>query len=113
MTDQIKHTAAELAAHYNELTGKSIKPTSYSKAKLIDMISAIEHDQPAGEPILLADVARELGINPKLARARFRKLVNDKVRTQYVFPANAYDAIKAIITPGKLPADFAIPATIA
>lgn len=35
-------TAAQLTARYNELTNKSIKPTSYSKAVLITMIEALE-----------------------------------------------------------------------
>lgn len=40
MTNLIDMTAAALTARYNELTGKSIKPTSYPKAKLIEMIEA-------------------------------------------------------------------------
>lgn len=35
-------TAAELAARYNELTGKSVKPTSYTKAKFRELIEAAE-----------------------------------------------------------------------
>lgn len=43
-------TASELAARFNELTGRNVKPTSYSKAKFIEMIEAHTEAAPAATP---------------------------------------------------------------
>lgn len=43
-------TAATLSARYNELTGKNLKPGSYSKAKWIEMIASLEtKNEPINE----------------------------------------------------------------
>jgi len=44
------HTAASLAGIYNGLSGKNIKPSSYSKAKLIEMIKALAEKVAKEEP---------------------------------------------------------------
>lgn len=112
-------TNAQLTARYNELSGKSIKPGSYSLARLAGMIrdleraaeiadeaaafdkAAAELDKPAKQPkqrrstdddaigakevFTLSQLAKELGINPKIARARYRNHDNDGLRTKYIF----------------------------
>lgn len=42
MANLTNMTAKQLATRYNELTGKSLKPSSYSKAKFIELIEAVE-----------------------------------------------------------------------
>ena len=88
--DLLKMTAAELTTVYNALAEKNVKPGSYSKAKLVEMIQAAGTDAPADVPadepkkdapkkdapelVAVADIARELGLNPKVVRARLRRL---------------------------------------
>lgn len=111
-------TNAQLTARYNELSGKSIKPGSYSNTKLTAMIASLEAaaeiadeaaafdkaaaelDKPAKpakrrstdddaigakQVFTLSQLARQLGINPKIARARYRAFDNDGLRTKYIF----------------------------
>ena len=40
MTNLTNLTASDLAARFNALTGRNVKPTSYSKAKFIELIEA-------------------------------------------------------------------------
>jgi hypothetical protein len=89
-----KMTGRELTATYNAITGKTIKAGSYSRPKLVKMIEDAwadtpvreTADVPADEPkkdapkkdapelVAVADIARELGLNPKVVRARLRRL---------------------------------------
>ena len=125
MTITTKNTAAEIAAAYNKLTGKTIKPTSYPKAKLMDMLKAAqvkasaarmaketraktkkpaktkpaptvalvdllinpeEFDPKSDNFITLNEIAGQVGLKPKTARARMRKqLIDDKAYTRYIF----------------------------
>lgn len=114
-------TNAQLTAEYNRLSGKSIKPGSYSNTKLTHMIVELEvaaeiaaeaaafdkaaaeiDEQPkptkqpkrrstdddaigAKQVFTLSQLARQLGINPKIARARYRAFDNDGLRTKYIF----------------------------
>lgn len=182
-------TAAQLAETYFELSGKYVKPTSYTKAKLIKMIEAfgiILDDEPelaqqtdngpiaaegseeaddaslaemlelaeaddntfgftncphcgihhsngftthqdlidqGGEPnkthqylclacngefgpeleteFTMAEVAAAAGVSPKVARARYRAVVNDNQRTFYRFPRSDWNAILTIISPKR------------
>lgn len=107
MTNLTNMTSADLARTYNELTGKNIKPTSYSKTKFIEMIKAEQpaeetHDLPVLTDLLvnpenfdadkddfftLSEMAAELGIKAKAARAKIRRrTVDDKEYTKYFFP---------------------------
>lgn len=103
-------TAKALAHTYNQLTGKSLSPNSYSKAKWAEMIAAAEGPLPAPaedrEPTALAaptefftmpQAARAAGVSPKAARARYRRYDNDHQRTRYEFPASRWDEVIAII----------------
>lgn len=113
MTNLTDMTAKELAAYFNQKTGRSVKPTSYSKAKFIELIQAhVDETAPIeGDHFTLAEVARSLGINPKLARARFRKIFNDGRRTRYSFDKADYQKVVSIITPGPVAEDFKVPST--
>ena len=53
-TDLTTLTASELTANYNALTGKNVKPGSYSKAKLIEMIKA--HTEEAAPDLTKMDI---------------------------------------------------------
>lgn len=114
MTDLTSLSSADLAARYNELTGKSLKPSSYSKAKFIKMIKAATpapkkrrstDDGAIGakDIFTLAQLARQLGINPKIARAKYRKVENDGMRTRYIFPSTVEEVarVTAILRPKK------------
>ena len=57
--DLTTFTTAQLADHYNALTGKSVKPTSYTKTKYLQLILTIQADQDTD---VEADFS-ELGIN--------------------------------------------------
>lgn len=152
-------TAKELTDRYNALTGKAVKPTSYPKAKLIEMIEALEvkeeapatssiekacgythcphcgidlengyahHDdlvEQHGEGCLnkqwmclgcceefgpelestftMVEAAKAAGVEPKIARARYRALYNDGVRSRYVFPRSQWDHVIATISPKR------------
>lgn len=134
-------TATELAARYNHLSGKTVKASTYSKAKFQELIDTIlqgldetglnghcphcgiDHtdngwstaegipSDAGGDPMTneyiclscgqewgplvveprdysvftLVDVARSLGINPKIARSRYRNIDNDGKMTRYQF----------------------------
>ncbi len=45
----------------------------------------------------LADIARELGISPKIARAKMRKKKIDFEVAQYVYPIDRVDDVKSIL----------------
>lgn len=154
-------TAKELTDRYNALTGKAVKPTSYPKAKLIEMIEALEVKEapaaPAPNPIeadcghshcphcgidldngyahhndlieqhgegclskewmclgcgeefgaelettfTMTEAAKAAGVEPKIARARYRALFNDGVRSRYNFPRSEWDNIIKIISPKR------------
>jgi hypothetical protein len=105
-------TVADLTAQYNELTGKSVKPGSYSRAKLLELIEAAQPvEKKAKQPkfgedtVSLADIAREHGLNVKVVRARFRRLrakgaelpdVLDEAR--WVFKLEDKDTVAALVT---------------
>lgn len=62
MANLTNMTALGLATRYNELTGKSLKPSSYSKAKFIELIEAAGADafrQKAKEVMKVKKEARE------------------------------------------------------
>lgn len=63
MADLTNMTARQLADYYFELTGKTLKPSSYSKAKIIELIEAVTGDdtfrQRANEVMKVKKEARE------------------------------------------------------
>ena len=109
MTDLTKLTASELAARYNELTGKSVKPTSYSKTKFIGLIEAAtptptkrSKAAPANpEAITLKELCADLGIKPRRARVALRAYYGDKEYTRYVWDRNGEElkVITKLLTP--------------
>lgn len=121
MTDLTTLSAKALTELYNRLSGKSIKPTSYPKPKLIEMLSVYdtrdEADLPAdsicppfvpavpqateGDTFLLKDACIAAGVSPKAARARIRAVGNDHVRTFYEFPRSYWAELIKIISPKK------------
>lgn len=56
---------------------------------------------PAGETFTMADICEALGINPKVARSRYRNFDNDGVTTKYVFPRGRWDEVALIISPKR------------
>lgn len=100
-------TATELTNYYNALSGKKVKPTSYSKAKLIELIKSLEAEQKAkgkkarktrpaptvslvdllidpaefdpesDDFMTLAEVCKRTGLKAKTARARIRRQLID------------------------------------
>jgi len=102
-------TVAELTDTYNRLTGKHIKPGSYSRAKLSEMIDAAKPKKQdkakSNGTFSLADVARKYGLNVKVVRARFRRLyakgaklpdVVDEAR--WMFKLEDKDTVAALVT---------------
>lgn len=73
------NTLATLIARYNELADKPIVKWSQSKAKLQERIDELEAAARAASKrdpntFTPADVARDLGINAKVLRAKLRRL---------------------------------------
>lgn len=125
MTVTIENTAAVILAELNamrEIVGKAPMKHPTSKAAMMNEIHQIEADQeklvkqakkaakkaaaPKGESnekFTLAEVARACGVNPKVARARYRKQDNDGVRTYYEFTRTTEEwaRVEAIILPKK------------
>lgn len=123
-------TARQLADYYFELTGKTLKPSSYSKAKFIELIEAVEtleevtkNPLPSfeknldaalvaskvkkikaieeGDTFTLTEAAASIGISPKVARARYRMVDNDGIRTRYEFPRSDWDRVISLISPKR------------
>ena len=80
MTD-FTNSAAELAQLYNELSGKNVKPSSYSKAKFLELIESLTPVEPKVEAgrtpgatqSLVAEEAEARGVNPKVLRQALRR----------------------------------------
>lgn len=128
MTDLMTLSSAQLLIQLNNLRSgdiignlPAIKLGTYSKGKMIEMITAYEATILAAAPIAnpgnpakvvkvkkpepkkieaidpddldteeeefftMVELANHMGINPKIARARYRALDNDKVPTDYQF----------------------------
>lgn len=161
MIDLTTLSAAQLATAYNATTGKSVKPSSYPKAKFISMIAidlnklgrfglgtnddnaicphcGINHidngwqeadslledngavidrqficlacnstwgpltaTTPTGSTFTMAEAARAAGVSSKIARARYRAVDNDGVKTRYVFDKSRWDAVLLTISPKR------------
>ena len=63
-----------------------------------------DRPKPSGRPkvkiegtVSLADIARDVGISPKIARAKMRKKKVDFEVAQYVYPQDRVDEIKHIL----------------
>ena len=72
-------TVSALLARYNELADKPLAKWSASKAKLQERIDELEAARAAASKrdpntFTPADVARELGVNAKVLRAKVRRL---------------------------------------
>jgi len=79
-------TTAQLTARYNELVkaagdSTKFKPVKMWKGKKADLEARIrklekstKSEQPAVDGVRLSEIAREHDIDPKAARARFRRL---------------------------------------
>ena len=102
-------TNTELTTRLNTLREalgmKTIKAGSYSNAKLQTLIAELEPEvaEEGDDTFTLAELAKEMGINPKVARARYREWFNDKVRTYYKFnrTAEELNRVKGIISPKR------------
>lgn len=69
MTNINKMTVAELREHAQTLNVEF--NTKTTKSELIDLITAADTDDDT--TVSVADIARELNISPKVARARLRR----------------------------------------
>jgi len=109
----------DLLNEYNELAArldrKPLKVWKESKAKLQARINALRADLPADDAndnadadvVTLADLARELGRNPKVIRAKLRRIYNDDelgptdlpkpIGDRWVFARNERDAVLELI----------------
>ena len=74
-------TTIELLAQYNSLASRPIKAWKGSKTELAKRIKALNGSKTMkvaktsnGKVITVATLARETGQNPKIVRARFRRL---------------------------------------
>jgi hypothetical protein len=118
-------TTKELTDRYNKMLEALGKPTvklgSYSKAQLQERMAKMASEAPAPvepakpakkrstddaaigakEVFTLPQLCRQLNINPRIARARYRKVDNDGLRTRYIFPFSTEEVarVTAIIAP--------------
>jgi hypothetical protein len=102
-------TTADLLKRLNELraaTGqKPIKSWKESKAKLEVAVAALEpSDAPAddGDTLTAAQIAKSIGLDPRIARAILRKSDLPHARGKgWTFPAADKAAVVAILKAGK------------
>lgn len=105
-------TTRELTTRHNDLvaastttTFKPVKVWKASKAKLIERIEELEADaSPKMKIVKLADIARDLNMEPKAARARFRRIWKTKLaavlpdaRKGWTFKASDRKLVVAIL----------------
>lgn len=116
MTDLHTMTAAELTSYYNQLATKSIKTGSYSKAVLIQMVTAMEADilakapaedeeaAPAVEPKVLPMTAAAKRATSPVKISKATKAVSKATKKSDEKPAKAAKA-KADKAPARKPTD--------
>ena len=91
-------TNSELTARYNELAGKSIKPNTYSKAKLADLIKALDPETAVTPATLASLTGRSAKSIRSWLRRNAEKLNSKMIIGKHKF-ANAYrDDLVAMIT---------------
>lgn len=53
------------------------------------------------ETFTMREICDALGIDPKIARSRYRAIDNDKVPTNYIFGIEEWDNVAMIISPKR------------
>lgn len=77
-------TTNQLLARYNQLAGTSLKTWKTSKAELENRIKALETAKT--DKVTIAAIAKSYKLNPKVIRARMRRLYASKTATNLPTP---------------------------